>query len=111
MTAKANILIVDDEANTLASLSRAFRLAGHEAVVCDNAERALELARTQPFDLILSDVVMPRRDGLALLEDLKKSGIEIDPHREDYDYGRFAWITDPDGNRIELWEPAKAAED
>ena len=33
MNAKANILIVDDEANTLASLSRAFRLAGHEAVV------------------------------------------------------------------------------
>src|ERR1700692_1980260 len=66
MTAK--ILIVDDEANTLASLSRAFRLAGHEAVVCDNAARALELARSQPFDLILSDVVMPRRDALDFLE-------------------------------------------
>jgi DNA-binding NtrC family response regulator len=75
MSAKANILIVDDEANTLASLARAFRLAGHEAVVCDNAERALELARTQPFDLILSDVVMPRRDGLTLLEDLKVAGV------------------------------------
>jgi two-component system nitrogen regulation response regulator NtrX len=75
MSAKANILIVDDEANTLASLARAFRLAGHEAVVCDNAARALELARTQPFDLILSDVVMPRRDGLALLEDLKTAGV------------------------------------
>ncbi|MFY9853157.1 MAG: sigma-54 dependent transcriptional regulator, partial [Terracidiphilus sp.] len=75
MTAKAKLLIVDDEANTLASLSRAFRLAGHEAVVCDNAARALELARTQPFDLILSDVVMPRRDGLALLEDLKMAGV------------------------------------
>jgi len=75
MTAKANILIVDDEANTLASLARAFRLAGHEAVVCDSAVRALELARSQPFDLILSDVVMPRHDGLALLEDLRSSGV------------------------------------
>jgi len=75
MSTKAHILIVDDEANTLASLSRAFRLAGHEAVVCDNAARALEIARTQPFDLILSDVVMPRRDGLALLEDLKTAGV------------------------------------
>jgi predicted enzyme related to lactoylglutathione lyase len=27
------------------------------------------------------------------------------PHREEYEYGKFAWIVDPDGNRIELWEP------
>jgi predicted enzyme related to lactoylglutathione lyase len=43
----------------------------------------------------------------ALLAALKAEGVEIDPHREDYDYGRFAWIMDPDGNRIELWEPLK----
>jgi two-component system, NtrC family, nitrogen regulation response regulator NtrX len=73
--AKADILIIDDDANTLASLSRAFRLAGHEATVCDNASRALELAKTQTFDLIFSDVVMPGKDGIALLEELKKSGI------------------------------------
>jgi two-component system, NtrC family, nitrogen regulation response regulator NtrX len=72
---KADILIVDDEANTLGSLSRAFRLAGHEATVCDNAARALELARSKPFDLILSDVVMPGKDGLSLLEDLKTQGV------------------------------------
>jgi DNA-binding NtrC family response regulator len=72
---KADILIVDDEANTLASLARAFRLAGHEATVCDNAAKALELAKSRPFDLILSDVVMPGRDGLALLGDLKSSGV------------------------------------
>jgi DNA-binding NtrC family response regulator len=72
---KAHLLIVDDEANTLASLARAFRLEGHEATVCDNAARALELATTQPFDLILSDVVMPGKDGLALLEDLKTQGV------------------------------------
>ncbi|MFZ1917159.1 MAG: sigma-54 dependent transcriptional regulator [Terriglobales bacterium] len=75
MPQKAHLLIVDDEANTLASLSRAFRLEGHEATVCDNAARALELATTQPFDLILSDVVMPGKDGLALLEELKTQGV------------------------------------
>ena len=75
MPTKAHLLIVDDEANTLASLSRAFRLAGHEATVCDNATKALELAKTQNFDLILSDVVMPGKDGLALLEELKQQGV------------------------------------
>jgi len=72
---KAHLLIVDDEANTLASLARAFRLAGHEAVVCDNAVKALELAKAEEFDLILSDVVMPNKDGLALLEELKAQAI------------------------------------
>jgi predicted enzyme related to lactoylglutathione lyase len=43
----------------------------------------------------------------GLLEELKKAGVEIDPHRENADYGRFAWIVDPDGNRIELWEAPK----
>src|SRR5580692_9201440 len=75
MKSKADILIVDDEANTLASLSRAFRLAGHEATVCDNAAKALELAKSRTFDLILSDVVMPGKDGLSLLEDLKAQGV------------------------------------
>jgi two-component system, NtrC family, nitrogen regulation response regulator NtrX len=73
---KAHLLLVDDDPNTLASLSRAFRLAGHEATVCDNAGRALDLLRTDNFDLILSDVVMPGKSGLELLEDLKKAGVK-----------------------------------
>jgi two-component system, NtrC family, nitrogen regulation response regulator NtrX len=75
VSAKAHILIIDDDANTLASLARAFRLAGHDATVCDNAARALELAKAERFDLILSDVVMPGRDGIALLEDFKAIGL------------------------------------
>ena len=69
--AKAHILIIDDDANTLASLARAFRLAGHEATVCDNSNRALELTKSQTFDLILSDVIMPGKDGLAFLEEYR----------------------------------------
>ena len=41
----------------------------------------------------------------ALLDLLREEGVEIDPKREDTEYGRFAWIMDPEGNRIELWEP------
>jgi DNA-binding NtrC family response regulator len=74
-TFKAHLLLIDDDPNTLASLSRAFRLAGYEATVCSSAVRALELIRAQRFDLIFSDVVMPGKDGISLLEDLKAAGI------------------------------------
>jgi predicted enzyme related to lactoylglutathione lyase len=43
----------------------------------------------------------------ALLTRLAAEGVEIDPKREDYEYGKFAWIVDPEGNRIELWEPPR----
>src|SRR6202050_5734884 len=72
----SKLLLVDDDANTLASLARAFRLTGHEAVVCDTADRALDLAKTQGCDMILSDVVMPGKDGLTLLAELKTAGIQ-----------------------------------
>ncbi|HYL10574.1 MAG TPA: sigma-54 dependent transcriptional regulator [Candidatus Acidoferrales bacterium] len=77
MPAKAHLLLVDDDPNTLASLSRAFRLAGHEATVCDSATRALELVRTEKFDVIFSDVVMPGKDGLTLLKDLQAAGVKV----------------------------------
>ena len=76
MPRKAHLLLVDDDPNTLASLSRAFRMAGHEVTVCDNAARAAELLRSETFDLAFSDVVMPGKTGIELLEELKGAGIK-----------------------------------
>src|SRR6478752_8180049 len=72
---KAQLFIVDDDANTLASLSRAFRLAGHEATVCDNPVKALEMIKGEKYDVIFSDVVMPAMNGLELLEKIKDAGV------------------------------------
>ena len=41
----------------------------------------------------------------ALLLQLAAANVEIDPKRDDASYGKFAWITDPEGNRVELWQP------
>ncbi len=44
------------------------------------------------------------RDLVAFLAQLKADGVEVEK-TEDYDYGRFAWIRDPEGNKIELYQP------
>jgi catechol 2,3-dioxygenase-like lactoylglutathione lyase family enzyme len=41
----------------------------------------------------------------AMLKQLKKEGVKIDPKGDDSEFGKFAWVMDPEGNRIELWEP------
>jgi predicted enzyme related to lactoylglutathione lyase len=41
----------------------------------------------------------------ATLKALQAEGVWVDPKVDEYDYGKFGWIMDPDGNRIELWEP------
>jgi len=43
----------------------------------------------------------------ALLDVLAAEGVFVDPKREEYEYGKFGWIMDPEGNRIELWEPKR----
>jgi len=47
------------------------------------------------------------RDLDRVLAALRKEGVDVDRRVEDSEYGRFGWITDPEGNRIELWEPPK----
>jgi predicted enzyme related to lactoylglutathione lyase len=45
------------------------------------------------------------RDLDAMLSQLRAAGVQVDERVEDYDYGRFGWASDPEGNRFELWEP------
>ena len=44
----------------------------------------------------------------AILAKLEANGAVVDPKRENHEYGRFGWVFDPDGNKIELWEPPQA---
>ena len=41
----------------------------------------------------------------ALLDRLTAEGVSVDPKRESYEFGKFGWLTDPAGNRVELWQP------
>ena len=45
------------------------------------------------------------RDLDAMLAQLRAAGVEVVDRIEDAEYGRFGWAADPEGNRIELWQP------
>lgn len=45
------------------------------------------------------------RDLDAMLAQLRALGAQVDDRVEDSAYGRFGWVTDPEGNRVELWQP------
>lgn len=45
----------------------------------------------------------------SLLVDLRNAGVRVDEKREETEFGRFGWIMDPEGNRVELWEPPLAS--
>ena len=62
---------------------------------------------TKYFDPSKADFMINYRveNLTSLLEELRAEGVEVDERTDDSDYGRFGWIMDPEGNRIELWEP------
>ena len=41
----------------------------------------------------------------GVLDRLIDEGVAVDPKRDSYDFGKFGWLTDPEGNRVELWQP------
>jgi DNA-binding NtrC family response regulator len=65
--ARARILVVDDEPEVARVIARLAQSFGHEAVVADSTEDAVERFTAAPFDVVLTDLKLGREDGLALL--------------------------------------------
>ncbi|MGZ3579390.1 MAG: response regulator, partial [Syntrophales bacterium] len=70
------LLIVDDEAKLMAVLRELLTKHGYDAVGFTSGKEALEDLKTQKFDLLLTDLMMPEMDGIALL----RASLEIDPN-------------------------------
>ena len=73
----ASILVVDDKEMIRDSLQAILSRDGHEVVVCESAVTALDKVMNFPFEIIITDLKMPKMDGLAFLDELKKIGSEI----------------------------------
>ena len=72
MRKKFRILVVDDELSIRISLGDLLRCDGYQVEVAENAESALEMLKTQSFDLLMVDVKMPGMDGLEMLKRTKR---------------------------------------
>ena len=68
---KGSILVVDDNDINCDILSRWLRRDGHAVAVARNGQEALQAVRSQPFDLVLLDIIMPQLNGFEVLEQLK----------------------------------------
>jgi EAL domain-containing protein (putative c-di-GMP-specific phosphodiesterase class I) len=74
---KAKVLVVDDEPVTARSYARALTAAGFRVTIANDGREADALAKTQGFDVIVSDIAMPDMDGLALLRAIRQSDLDV----------------------------------
>jgi DNA-binding response OmpR family regulator len=71
------VLIIEDERKVLRGLERGLREAGYEVVAAATGEAGYEYASTQTFDCMILDLMLPGRDGLSVLADLRKAGKSV----------------------------------
>ena len=72
----ARILIVEDEPDIALGLEEDLKRHGHEVAVARDGDSALQGGREQPWDVILLDIMLPRRDGFEVCRELRRAGIK-----------------------------------
>lgn len=72
MSEHGHILVVDDLRTNRLKLSLGLKQQGHTVAEAENGRQALEMLRSQSFDLVLLDIIMPEMDGYEVLEHMKK---------------------------------------
>jgi CheY-like chemotaxis protein len=63
---QATVLVADDDPVTRLMLSGSLERSGHQVRTAENGAQALDLARSEPFDVVLLDVLMPELDGYGV---------------------------------------------
>jgi len=75
----ASILIIDDEEDIRDALQMVLESAGHDVKVASNGNEGVELQRKTPADLIITDIIMPEKDGVTTIKEIRDEfpGIRI----------------------------------
>jgi DNA-binding NtrC family response regulator len=74
----ANILVVDDEEDIVQLMSETLTLWGHQAITAVDGEQAIDRFQETPVDLVISDLRLPKMNGVRLLEKLKNMDKDIE---------------------------------
>jgi two-component system OmpR family response regulator len=69
------LLVVEDDREAASYLRKAFREAGHICEVAADGEEGLALALDEQFDVFVIDRMLPKRDGLSLISEIRKRGV------------------------------------
>ncbi len=69
------ILLVEDEQKTIAFLTKGLREAGFKVEAATDGELGLRLAQRKPFDLLIVDIMLPKKDGWQLVAELRREGV------------------------------------
>jgi two-component system, OmpR family, response regulator len=106
LDARVNVLVVEDEQQIASFLERGLSEAGLNVSLSADGDEAYELARTRPWDVIVLDIMLPGRDGLSILKNLRAQSnavpvilltarSELDERLEGLDLGADDYLTKP----------------
>jgi CheY-like chemotaxis protein len=73
----ARILVIDDEPDMRAMLELILKSAGHEVILAADGREGVERYRTSPADLVITDIYMPKQDGLETIRELRSCFPEV----------------------------------
>jgi DNA-binding response OmpR family regulator len=73
----ARILVIDDDPDTRAMLEQILKAAGHEVILAADGREGLERYRASPADLVITDIYMPKQDGLETIREFRKHFPEV----------------------------------
>ncbi len=66
----ARILVIDDNEDFLIMFCKMLKAAGHETVPASNGQEGIDLYRKEPTELIITDIIMPKKDGVEMIEEI-----------------------------------------
>jgi DNA-binding response OmpR family regulator len=72
-----NVLVIEDEPKLAEAISAGIQLHGHEGAIANSSESGLRMIRDSRFDLVLMDVVLPGKSGLAAVRELRQEGFKL----------------------------------